>query len=82
MKCAWQAYLRLLPGWMRKDVDEWGRERLQELRLRVDKPPELVLSDQTIYLMKPVSSDDMSIYDCNRSTYTDPVATLCRYISI
>lgn len=59
MKCAWQAYLRLLPGWMRKDVDEWGRERLQELRLRVDKPPELVLSDQTIYLMKPVSSDDM-----------------------
>ena len=59
MKCAWQTYLRLLPEWMRKDVDEWGRERLLELRLRVDKPPELVLSDQIIYLLKPVSADDM-----------------------
>ena len=59
MKCAWQDYLRLLPEWMRKDVDELGRERLQELRLRVDKPPELVLNDQIIYLIRPASSDDI-----------------------
>ena len=40
-------------------MDELGRERLQELRLRVDKPPELVLNDQIIYLIRPASSDDI-----------------------
>ena len=59
MKCAWQAYLRLLPEWMRNDVDKWGREKLQELRLRLDKPPELVLNDQIIYMTRSISIDDM-----------------------
>ena len=42
MRCAWQAYINLLPLWMRPDVDKLGRDHLQELRLRMDRPPELI----------------------------------------
>ena len=34
MKCAWKQFLNLLPPTLRPQVDELGRERLQELRLR------------------------------------------------
>ena len=42
MNCAWEALVRLLPGWIRQQVDPRGRESLRELRLRLGRPPELV----------------------------------------
>ena len=41
MKCAWDAYLNLLPGILRREVDRYGKNTLQELRLRLGQPPEL-----------------------------------------
>ena len=59
MRCAWQAYLNLIPVWMRKRVDELGREELQELRLRLGSPPELILKGRRIWLDRPTCAEDL-----------------------
>ena len=43
MNCAWKELLNILPQWMRQEVDRLGKDTLQELRLRVNDPPELVM---------------------------------------
>ena len=59
MKCAWQAYLNLLPHWLRSDVDKMGRENLQELRLRIGRPPELVMAKGNVRIGRSVCTDDL-----------------------
>lgn len=59
MRCAWQAYINLIPVWMRKRVDELGREELQELRLRLGAPPELILKGRRVWLDKPICAEDL-----------------------
>ena len=59
MRCAWQAYLNLLPPQLRSDVDNFGAETLQELRLRLNMPPELVLGTGSRWLREPVSKEDL-----------------------
>ena len=59
MICAWQAYIDLLPVWMREDVDKQGRDTLQELRLRVGIPPELVCGDKIIQLQRLITDCDL-----------------------
>lgn len=60
MICAWDVYLNLLPGWMRREVDEQGRDSLQELRLRIGLPPELVTGKGSIWLQKNADAEDIS----------------------
>ena len=45
MRCAWQPFLDILPPKIRRDVDRIGRESLQELRLRLHEPPQLVTTN-------------------------------------
>lgn len=59
MKCAWDELIRLLPVWMRQEVDALGKNSLQELRLRCGFPVELVCSDGNRYLTKRVNTDDI-----------------------
>lgn len=59
MRCAWQAYLNILPHWMRKDVDTYGKQTLQELRLRVGLFPTLVRSDGNMTLNRNVLQEDL-----------------------
>lgn len=59
MKCAWQAYLNLLPIWMREYVDKHGRETLQEIRLRLNLQPELLTGSGTYWIDRPVTIDDL-----------------------
>lgn len=59
MRCAWQAYLNLLPMRMREDVDKLGSETLQELRLRLNLPPELITKDGSIWLDEPVTKENL-----------------------
>ena len=59
MRCAWQAYLNLLPKWMRYEVDKQGRDNLQELRLRLGRPPEMVLKDKLVWLDGQVREPDL-----------------------
>lgn len=60
MICAWKELIGILPEWMRSDVDRLGKLSLQELRLRVGKPPELVLGGGSDWLSRPVSGEDLS----------------------
>lgn len=59
MKCAWQAFLNLLPIWMRQQVDKLGKDTLQELRLRLLQRPELICSCGRYTLDRTVSTEDL-----------------------
>lgn len=60
MRCAWQELLAVLPLWMRKDVDRLGGEFLREIRMRLNAPPELVRKDDSCWLGRRVSRDDLN----------------------
>ncbi len=60
MKCAWQAFISLLPQWMRREVDEQGREDLQELRLRTGLLPELLFQNKVSRLSRAAEADDIA----------------------
>lgn len=74
MKCAWKSYINVLPHWMREQVDSLGRDRLQELRLRIGRPPELICMDGSRYLDRFVSMDDLS-YCVNAASQYSPWAS-------
>ena len=71
MRCAWQAYINLLPLWMRPDVDKLGRDHLQELRLRMDRPPELIGKNGTCFLKRNATREDMD-YCINAASRYSP----------
>lgn len=60
MRCAWQAYLNLLPVWMRQAVDKYGKDSLQELRLRLGQVPELITTAGSIWLTQAIKREDLS----------------------
>lgn len=60
MMCAWNELLEILPLRIREQVDKLGREHLEELRLRINSPPELILKDKKIRL-----ADITTIMDLN-----------------
>lgn len=78
MKCAWQAYLNIIPPWMRDEVDRIGRESLQELRMRVHQQPVLVTGTGVCSLGKRTSREDID-YSINAISNYSPwaAATIC-----
>lgn len=75
MSCAWQEYVRLLPPWMRKDVDFKGRDTLQELRLRVGQVPKMHLRTGTLGLQRAVVAEDLQ-YVINAASQYSPWAAV------
>ena len=75
MRCAWKELLSILPAWMRRDVDELGVQHLQELRLRIGKPPGLVRSDAVLTLNRNVTDEDLSFVVNTASRYSPWSAT-------
>ena len=59
MRCAWQAFLNLLPVWMRQRVDKQGRNTLQELRLRLNLPPEMITSNGSQWIEQEITPEDL-----------------------
>jgi len=70
MKCAWKELLAILPPWCRGEVDTLGRDTLQELRLRLDLPPELMRSNGTVKLKRIVKTEDLSYVVNTASRYS------------
>lgn len=70
MKCQWQAYLNLLPIWMRQPVDNLGRDSLEELRLRLHAPPELKTGFGSQWLKREVTRDDLLFIINTASKYS------------
>ncbi len=59
MMCAWQELLSILPPGLRREVDSLGKEEAQELRLRLDAPPELVLTRGSQWLGGQTRGEDL-----------------------
>lgn len=70
MKCAWQAYLNLLPHWMRQDVDQYGKETLLELHMRMGLQPEICLKTGIQKLNRHISKEDISFVVNAASEYS------------
>lgn len=70
MNCAWKELISILPLWCRPEVDELGRDTLQELRLRLGLVPELVRSNGSIRLKRAVTADDLSYIVNTASRYS------------
>ena len=73
MKCQWASYLSILPPWLRKPVDQIGREHLQELRLRLGRAPRMMLGYHYEDIKGIVSQDDLS-YVINQASQFSPWA--------
>lgn len=73
MMCAWNDFLTILPPRLRTDIDKLGKDSLQELRLRINAPPELVLPEKSIWLRMPIHGDDLN-YCVNAASRYSPWA--------
>lgn len=79
MQCAWDAFIHLLPSQFRTEVDRLGKEKLQEVRLRLNLPPELVFHDKTIKLHMPVTTEDLRYCIQFSSQYSPWAASTIRH---
>ena len=59
MNCAWKELLGILPQKFRQQVDELGKDGMQELRLRLDGPGEVRLRDRSLWLRETVHQADL-----------------------
>ena len=70
MMCAWKELLSILPLSLRAETDLLGNEKLQELRLRINEPPELVLLGKSHWLKGKISRDDLNFIVNTASRYS------------
>lgn len=59
MMCQWQKFLSILPPWLRKEADQAGSASMQELRLRMGAPAELVLARGSQWLDRSADMNDI-----------------------
>ena len=60
MICPWKDLLSILPPWLATEADRRGRETLLELRLRLNKEPQLLMMGKSEWLDRKVSADDLN----------------------
>lgn len=70
MKCTWESFLSILPLRFKCAVDKYGRQELEELRLRLNQPVELVLHNTTRYLDILVTEADIQFVVNTASRYS------------
>lgn len=74
MKCEWEKLLAILPPPMRSDVDKLGKDRLQELRLRLGRPPSLEMGSGRRLLPESVTGEDI-LFVINAASRYSPWAS-------
>ena len=70
MMCAWRELLKILPGWLRTELEQSDPQRLSEIRLRFGQPTELNLGDDSIFLERSASKDDLNFVMNTASRYS------------
>ena len=78
MKCAWMELMGILPPHIRQEVDRPGREYLQEIRLRLDRPAELVMQTGSQCLTGRVTLSDLNFVVNTASKYSPWAASTVR----
>ena len=71
MKCAWKELLSILPQNIRQDVDNLGRDTLQEVRLRLGQPVQLICHQKNHWLQTVVTTADLN-YTVNAASRYSP----------
>lgn len=71
MICAWKQLLSVLPQEISTQIDPMGREELQELRLRVNSPPEMITGTGSVWLRGIVRQEDVN-YVVNAASRYSP----------
>ena len=69
MNCNWSAFVKILPPWMRQEMDKY-QDDLLELRLRLGRPAELITIKKEISLKQPVSARDLEFCINTASQYS------------
>ncbi len=84
MKCAWNDLISILPQSMRQNMDKLSAECVQELRLRLQRPPEIILKDRRLHMGTPVTSEEISFIINTASRYSPWMAasSASGYISV
>ena len=70
MKCAWKELLAILPARLRGAVEQAGAEDLWEIRIRLDRPTELVGSRGSIWLGDRGGREDIQFCINTASRYS------------
>ena len=70
MICAWEQLLSILPEWIAADADKYGRNELQEIRLRVGGKPELILINKEFWLDRTATEKDINFVVNTASRYS------------
>lgn len=70
MRCAWKELLAILPPAIRLEVDRLSSDVLQELRLRLSKPPELITANGSKWLTAPTTVSDIQFVINTASRYS------------
>lgn len=60
MICAWNEFLAILPAWLARETDERCPDTLQELRLRIGSPPQLVHKLGSLWLNRNITAADLN----------------------
>lgn len=70
MMCAWRELLAILPPRLRPEVDRLGKNTLQELRLRVNRPPVLCMNRERRELAMRITQDEVDFVVNTASRYS------------
>ncbi len=70
MKCAWNAFLSILPPRLRMEVDNLGKDTLEELHLRLNQPVELILGGSSHLLKTEAGEVDIRFVVNTASRYS------------
>lgn len=72
MKCAWQDLIRVIPPWLESSING-HQETLQEIRLRLGQPVELIANAGSIWLQRKGTEEDLK-YCVNAASRYSPWA--------
>ena len=70
MICPWKELISILPQWLAYEVDKHRDDTLQELRLRVGQPPQLIGKDQVWWLNRKITISDLNFCVNTASRYS------------
>ena len=70
MMCPWKQLLSILPPGLRREMDSLESRPVQELRLRLHAPPEVVLADKSLWLSQKITQDDLNFVVNTASRYS------------
>ena len=70
MICAWKQLIRIFPTWLQNQLAQYEHHPLQDIRMRINSPPELIVSGKSIWLSHPISQEDLSFCISIASRYS------------